>query len=783
MLTSESIKPDAFRPDEDSVPTPLGQVQAYNLDGRVAYFFCEFGNLAISGAAPLALRLTLYAGEPVPLKPTLALAHPEAGPLPMTLGAEADGEVVVHSCGLTASVRLADGAIRIEDDDGHTLGDRVELRHTRRGRSALQLPKAASTHYYGLGETTGYLDKRDEAYTMWNSDVFAPHVPEMESLYVSIPFLIQLNEGVAAGWFLDNPGKSRFDLRSHPEAVEVSTETGGIDLYILAGPTLKDVIGRYTDLTGRMPLPPKWAIGYHQSRYSYMDETEVLLLARTFRAKSIPLDAVYLDIHYMDGYRVFTFDPDRFPNSAAMVSELREAGVHVVPIVDPGIKQDPLYPAYRDGVEEDVFCKSLEGDIFIGDVWPGASAFPDFSEGRVREWWKQQQSFYVNMGIDGIWNDMNEPAVFSDLKTLDPNVIHANDGNPRTHAELHNLYGLWMADATYHGLREGLNGERPFLLTRAAYSGVQRYGAVWTGDNRSFWEHMAMAIPMVLNMGMSGIAFAGPDVGGFAHHTSAELLVRWTQMGAFFPFFRNHSALGTVRQEPWAFGEEVEAILRRYISLRYRLMPYLYGVFREASKTGLPVMRPLVLEYPEDPQTYNLCDQFLVGRDLLVAPVTRPGQTCKMLYLPAGTWVNYWTEERLTGGAHVLADAPLDTLPLFVRAGAVLPEGILHQSAADNTPDAPLTLHVYEGESGESAAFVLYEDDGHSLDHEHGAYNEVEVRVARTNQGVAVSLTDLHRGFAQGATNATIRLHRENGEVTDVLVADLTTQPTVRFPA
>ncbi|GMA57445.1 hypothetical protein GCM10025858_19480 [Alicyclobacillus sacchari] len=356
---------------------------------------------------------------------------------------------------------------------------------------------------------------------MWNSDVYAPHVPEMETLYVSIPFVIRFDEGGASGLFLDNPGKTKFDFRTRFPAYEVSAATGGFDCYLIAGPTLKDVISAYTRLTGRMPMPPRWALGYHQSRYSYETQEEVLALARTFQDKDIPLDAIYLDIHYMDGYRVFTFDRNRFPCPQQMCDELRDMGVRVVTIVDPGVKQDPEYRVYRDGIANDVFCKSVEGDLFIGDVWPGASAFPDFTDDRVG-WWADQHDFYLQQGIRGIWNDMNEPAVFNETKTMDVGVLHRNNGHPRTHRELHNLYGMLMSKATYEGLAEKLGGERPFILTRAGYSGVQRYAAVWTGDNRSFWEHMAMAIPMVLNMGLSGIAFGGPDVGGFAHHATAN---------------------------------------------------------------------------------------------------------------------------------------------------------------------------------------------------------------------------------------------------------------------
>lgn len=779
METSESIKPEAFQPEQESPKIPLGPVQRYLVEDHCALFYCAAGNVAMTAPHAGMLRLTLFSGEKPKLDTTAAVSLDF---IPRAITGVSDvGGFVFDTGDFTVTVQTQCFAIQVQDAQGRCVIEAFRLSRTNHGGSSMKFNKAAQAHYYGLGESAGYLDKQGESYTMWNSDVYAPHVPEMESLYISIPLLLQFDGNVASGLFLDNPGKSRFDMRTHRDAVEVSTETGGVDVYVMAGPTLKDVISRYTELTGRIPMPPKWAIGYHQSRYSYMNQEEVLDVAHTFRKKSIPLDAIYLDVHYMDGYRVFTFDHDRFPDPKAMIAALREMGVRIVPIVDPGVKQDIGYSMYREGVEGDLFCKSLEGEIFIGDVWPGPSAFPDFSDDRVGAWWAEHQKFYIDFGVSGIWNDMNEPAVFNDIKTMDPQILHRNNGHPKSHRELHNLYGLWMTRATYQGLLAHMQGERPFVVTRAAYSGVQRYAAVWTGDNRSFWEHMAMAMPMVLNMGMSGVAMAGPDVGGFAHHTSPELLVRWVQMGAFFPFFRNHSALGTVRQEPWAFGADVESILRRYIMLRYRLMPYLYCVFHEAAVTGLPIVRPLVLEYPADPATYNLCDQFLVGRDLLVAPVYRPGQTYRMVYLPAGTWVNYWTEERLSGGSYVVVAADLDTLPLFVRAGAVIPEGPVQQFAYEPTPDDTLIFHVYPKGFGEIEEFVLYEDDGHSRDYESGQYNEIRLAVVETQTAITVSVDHLHRGFANGYGTAVIRLHRPTGELEDVRVDVTEDNVTVAF--
>ncbi len=605
--------------------------------------------------------------------------------------------------------------------------------------------KQAEDHFYGLGEKTGFLDKQNERYEMWNSDVYAPHVPEIEALYQSIPFLLHMRRGSAYGFFLDNPGKTIFDMRSSADTYLISVATGELDGYYIPGPSLKDVLQGYTQLTGRPFLPPKWALGYHQSRYSYMSQSEVLEVAQTFRDKQIPCDALYLDIHYMRGYRVFTFDPVRFPDPAQMTRALTEMGFHTVTIVDPGVKRDPQFQPYLEGLMGGLFCAYAEGDLFRGEVWPGESVFPDFANPQSARWWGDLHRFYVDRGVTGIWNDMNEPAVFNETKTMDMDVLHHFPDFHQTHGEVHNLYGLWMTQATYEGMRRHLQGERPFVLTRAGFAGIQRYAAVWTGDNRSFWEHMAMAIPMVLNLGLSGVAMAGPDIGGFAHHTSAELLARWTQMGVFFPFARNHSAMNTLRQEPWSFGPEVEDINRRYIGLRYQLLPHLYSLFYEATQSGLPVMRPLVMEYPDDVHVTNLCDEFLVGSEMLVAPVLRPGDKERLVYLPHGTWYDYWSGERFVGGRSVVVPAPLDTLPLFVRAGAIVPQSAVTQHTSE-VPEE-LTYQIHLGGPGTTGEYRYYEDDGHSLAHEQGVYNEVELSFHEHPKGVVFHWNYRYRGM------------------------------------
>ncbi len=464
---------------------------------------------------------------------------------------EQEGLYSVNFGALRAEVATSPFALKIYNAQNQLLLDQKDLLWDLDGKAAFAAAMDAQSHFYGLGEKTGYLDKKGEKYTMWNTDVYDPHVPDIEALYQSIPYLVHFRyDQPAYGLLLDNPGKTAFDMRSYEDHYVLTMESGELDLYVIAGPSLKEVVTGYAGLTGKMPMPPKWAIGYQQSRYSYMDQEEVMEIARSFRERNIPCDVIYLDIHYMHEYRVFTWDTNRFPRPKEMIAELQEMGFRIVPIVDPGVKKDPKYKVYQEGIAESHFCSKLEGDVFTGKVWPGVSAFPDFTEDRTAEWWGDLHKFYIEHGIHGIWNDMNEPSVFeTESKTMELDVVHGNNGNPKTHEEWHNLYGMLMSKATFEGLKRNLNGERPFVVTRAGYAGVQRYAAVWTGDNRSYWEHMAMSIPMVLNLGLSGVAFAGPDIGGFSHHASGELLARWTQMGALFPFSRNHAVLDSRRQE------------------------------------------------------------------------------------------------------------------------------------------------------------------------------------------------------------------------------------------
>ncbi|WP_322907609.1 TIM-barrel domain-containing protein [Paenibacillus sp. SGZ-1009] len=727
--TSEAIHPDkADAPVIQEVWNTFGQLRDWReYDGA---YLChgQKAGAALVFFSPTEFRFKVFGEGVIDLTTTIAVLPPKEIFKPEI--EENEQQLQFLTGELTVSIEKQTFALTVTNKEGIEVARQDSLSWSPRGAMSALFTMQDDSHFYGLGEKSSFLDKRGERYTMWNTDVYAPHMPEIEALYESIPLLIHMHSGINYGIFLDNPGRSEFDMRSHGVAYTIGCMTGAYDIYFIYGPELKQVVSRYTALTGRITLPPKWSLGYHQSRYSYMSQTEVMTLARTFREKQIPCDVIYLDIHYMDEYRVFTFDKIRFPDPKGMIAELREMGIRIVPIVDPGVKKDPKYKIYREGVQEEHFCRRLEGDIYFGDVWPGTSAFPDFTETRTAKWWGDLHEFYTSLGIDGIWNDMNEPAIFNTLKTMDPDVMHLNDGDPVTHEEIHNLYGMYMSRATYEGMKSHMNGRRPFVLTRAGYSGIQRYAAIWTGDNRSFWEHMAMAMPMVLNMGLSGLPFAGPDIGGFAYHTSAQLLVRWTQMGVFFPYCRNHSALGTTRQEPWSFGEKVEEIVREYISLRYRWMPHLYNLFYESSQTGMPIMRPLLLEYPHDPKVTNLCDQFLLGPNVIIAPVYRPDTDYRAVYLPEGVWHDYWTGEKHAGGRTILADAPLDVLPIYVRAGGIVAEGALHQYSGDHDSDDVVTFHLYGAEAKPDfrAEYTLYEDDGETFAYESGKTSKLYIR-------------------------------------------------------
>ncbi len=578
-----------------------------------------------------------------------------------------------------------------------------------RGVERFSKVRAEGERYFGCGERTAGLEKTGSHQVFWNVDPPEGHTASFNNLYTSIPFVLSLQDGLAHGLFLDYPGRVEFDLAKSDPARFTATASGALVYYVFAGPTPRDVLAQYTELTGRISLPPLWALGNQQSKWGYEDADEVRAIARGYRERGIPCDVLYLDIDHMDGYRVFTFDAERFPDPAGFVAEMEADGFKVVCITDPGVKVDEDYGVYVSGRDRDLYCKTKRGTEYRNVVWPGLCAFPDFTNPEAREWWGDQQAPLVDAGIAGVWCDMDEPALFvPDQSTMPEDVVHPGGGDARYHRDVHNLYGSLMARAAREGLERLRPDRRPFVITRAGYAGLQRDALQWTGDNSSWWEHLWMSMPQLQNLGLSGVSFCGVDVGGFFGDSNGELLARWTEFGIFQPFCRNHSCKGTVPQEPWAFGEPWETVCREMLELRMRLLPYLYGLFDEAARTGAPILRPLLFEYPDDPVTYSADDEFLVGDALLVAPITRPGIEHRHVYLPAGTWFQWWTGERIDGPAHVLAHAPLGRPAIYARANAAIPLWPVLQHTGE-IPDE-VALRVFPGD--ETVTRTLYEDAG-----------------------------------------------------------------------
>lgn len=577
--------------------------------------------------------------------------------------------------------------------------------------------------FVGLGEKTGHLDRRGTGYQNWNTDSFA-YGTHSDPLYCSIPFYIGIHHQLVYGVFFDNSHKSFFNFgASNNRFASFSADAGEMDYYFMHGPDMRSVIRAYTYLTGRMELPPLWSIGYQQCRYSYYPDKEVLNLARTFREKDIPADTIVFDIHYMDQYKIFTWNKRDFSDPYALLQALRDMGFHVVVMCDPGIKVEENYAPYEEGIKENIFISYPDGTPYTGQVWPGWCHFPDFSNPKSREWWKRHFQEYVSLGIEGFWNDMNEIATWGNM--LPENIEFFFEGARASMRRMRNLYGMLMAMSTYEATRQLLGGRRPFNLTRSGFAGVQRYAAVWTGDNVAYDEHMMLGIRLVNSMGLSGIAFAGYDVGGFVGDANAKLFARWVSIGAFSPFFRGHSMINSRDSEPWAYGEEVEQIARNYIKLRYALMPYIYSLFHDASHSGMPVQRSLAIEYPFDYKIYDIQfeNQYLFGPYILVVPVESSKDFVKV-YLPEGEWYFLYDGKKYSGNSELILECPIHRLPVFVKAGGILPM----QPDVPNTKVKPslLILHVYLHGYG---SFTLYEDEGDTFAYRDGFFNRRQLEL------------------------------------------------------
>ena len=692
--------------------------------------------------------------EPVPFELD---DHPET----VTLRTSALRLVITKRVFGLAAYRT-DGSVIFEDEQdehGHSRGY-LQL------NDSFLVSRTMGPHdpVYGLGQKTGPSNRRGRKLVLWNTDILAVDVlqqqrvsevdvtrlgtdPLFDPYYTSIPFFYHARVGAegtaeAAGFFIDNGYKAVFDF-SHESRYRYLFRGGQYTEYVFAGPNVPRILEAYSSLTGRMQPPPLWSLGHHQCRWKDYTQEELLAIGRQYREKSLPCDSLWLDIGYMDDYRVYTWNKQRFSDVPQLVKAAEADRFKLVTIVDPGVKFEPGYSVFEEGRAQGVFCKTEAGKLYVGQVWPGRTVFPDFTLEKTRSFWADLTVEHLSQGISGIWNDMNEPAT-GDVEPF--SMRFDRDGQNHSHERFHNQYGLLMAMATVEGYRRFDPSSRPFILSRAGFAGIQRYAAQWLGDNYSSWEHLSMSLPMATGLGLSGQPFIGADIPGYAGTPNAELALRWFQYGTLTPFSRCHAVTGEPDQYPWSFGAAVEALVRDSLALRYKLLPYLYAQFWVASETGAPIQRPLLFDFQNDATARETDDQYLLGDSLLVAPIMQPGRIARRVYLPKGTWYDWYTDAVHGGERYISADAPLERIPLFARGGAVI---ACHAHALQSTAEhqAPeLELHVFvPGDDGEFHS-SLHEDDGMTQAHEKGAFlrstfvttrhgNDLRVRASVTGDG------------------------------------------------
>jgi alpha-glucosidase len=615
---------------------------------------------------------------------------------------------------------------------------------------------AADDPILGLGEKTGPFNRRGQSYTLFNVDVLSPNVhrhhrligseeppdPEgsdFDPYYSSTPFFLHGGRegGVSrfSGSFFDNGWLGHFDFES-PDALRIQFAGGAYVEYAIAGPELARVVEAYTFLTGRPPLPPLWSLGHHQCRWHAYTDEELVALGREYRRRGIPCDALWLDIEHMHGYRVFSFHPERFAEPERTFATLQAEGFRAVTIVDPGVKLEAGDAVFDAGARGNHFCKTLTGTLYEGRVWPGRTVFPDFVRAETRAFWSELVQRHAERGVAGIWNDMNEPATGG----IEPfGMRFDRDGENHPHERFHNQYALLMALATHAGLVAARPEERPFILSRAGSAGIQRLAAQWLGDHSASWVHLGMGLPMAFGLGLSGQPFVGGDVPGFAGTATPELAARWFEYAALTPFCRCHHQIGLPDHYPWSFGREVERVAREALELRYRLLPYLYTAFLEASRSGAPVQRPLVFEFQHDPRAASVDDEFMLGDALLVAPVLTAGQTSRSVYLPPGTWVEWHGGQLYEGGRTFEVHAPLGRTPIFVRGGSAVP---LWEKAPPTTlgyaPECVVFRVVVPSADGRRTS-LLYEDDGLTQAYRQG--RSLLTRVGVERRGAEIRVT------------------------------------------
>lgn len=751
-----------------NLPHPGPVIEIKQSSGSVL-FRCANGWASVTRTDRATIRVWIEPAHVAEQDHPFSYACNYGEPVDFDLVEQDADRIRLHAGPMCAEIGTNPFRVSFLDTAGHVLQkDAPGMGLRRRGEEfALFKKLEPGDRFIGLGAKTGPLDKSGRVYQNWNTDAFG-YGEDSDPLYTSFPFFIGIREDRPFGFFLDNTYRTTFRFgASDKRHYSIEAAGGPVCYYFFYTGDVGGILQQYTSLTGRAHLPPRWALGYQQCRYSYYPDKELLRLAHTFRERNIPADVLYLDIHYMDAYKVFTWDPQRFPDPEQMLADLRDLGFRVVAILDPGIRTEPGYRPYETGIKGDHFVRYADGVPYEGDVWPGACHFPDFTSATTRNWWAGQVAGLRTQGISGLWTDMNEPAVwgqsFPDWTRFDL------DGRCGTHHEAHNVYGMQMARATYEGSLAEAPEERPFVLTRAAYAGVQRYAAVWTGDNSSSPEHLSLSVRMTTGLGMAGVPFAGSDIGGFIGEADPALFMRWIATAAFLPLFRTHTMINSRSAEPWSFGEEVAEVAAAYIRLRYRMLPLWTSLFREYELTGIPPCRSLAIEYYRDKMTYDprFRDQFMVGAALLVCPVM-PGERFKEIWLPEGAWYDLYTGKRMDGGVvHILKLHP-HTIPVFARGGSILPqtEQINHTGQQTRL----LELHLFNLE--EDAAWTSFDEDGLSFAYKTEA-GHCSQRFFFNNVEKKLTVTKPSGGYQPPYEKLRIYLHNAPADLKPLIVSEM----------
>ncbi len=651
---------------------------------------------------------------------------------------------VISTSAVKCHVNKADLKVTFRDNEGQILNEDEKGFHWEisesTGNDIVQMTKYVQNDevFYGLGDKPSEMNLKHRRFENWGTDSYG-YDYNTDPLYKNIPFYYGLHHGIGYGIFFDNSFRTFFDFgKERANATSFWSHGGEMNYYFIAGPNLMDVAERYALLTGTPDMPAMWSLGFQQCKWSYYPESQVREVTSKMRELNIPCDAIYLDIDYMDGFRCFTWDTERFPDHKKMIADLKDQGYKTMVIIDPGIKKDHDYWVFKEGLEKDLYCKHPDGPYVEGKVWPEECYFPDYTNPEAREWWAGLYKGLIEEdGIAGVWNDMNEPAIFEvESKTFSENVLHHYEGLGASHSRAHNVYGMQMARATYEGVKRYSDNKRGLIITRSGYSGLQRYSSVWTGDNIATWQHIWLANVQCQRLAISGISFAGSDIGGFIGKPSPEMFVRWIQLGIFHSFCRVHSSQDDGDQEPWSFGEEALDLFREAVELRYQMLPYHYTTFYQNHRFGTPYLRPLTFVDQGDPQNYGRDHEFLCGDNILSASIDQEGITSKAVYLPEGTWYNYWNDHVSTGRQSV--DCPLtkSRYPLYVKAGSVLPYYPLQQYTDEiNINEVKLSVYHING----SHFSHLYEDDHDGYQYETGDFRYSTFEVTGTDESLTIS--------------------------------------------